>query len=293
MADLPNEFWGGWITALTLISLAVLAWVVISIFFFSNNDKQGSHANTVWDGNLKEGSAAPPLWWFWLIFSAMIISLIYLILYPGLGSFKGVLNWSQDSRLQNSHLHYEISFAERRQNIVDSSLQSLAEDTSLMASAESIFSRNCATCHGYDGRGQANLFPNLKDSDWQWGGSEAQIEQTLLLGRKAQMPGLKAVLSEQEMKDIAGYVLGLTNQNELEHAGKVKFEQICAACHGADGKGNQSLGAPNLTDNIWLYGKTEQDILLTIREGRRGEMPAFQGRLDTTQIRLLVAWLSK
>ena len=222
----------------------------------------------------------------------MIISLVYLILYPGLGSFKGVLNWSQDSRLENSNSHYEKVFAKQREEIANSSIANLQENESFMKSAESIFSRNCATCHGYEGTGQAKSFPNLKDSDWQWGGTEEQIEKSILDGRNAQMPGFKGTLAEDQISNIGQYVLGL-HKGSSELRGKNKFEQTCAVCHGKEGKGNPLLGAPNLSDNVWLYGKEEQDVLLTIRNGRFGEMPAFKDRLDPPQIRLLVAWLRK
>ena len=162
-----------------------------------------------------------------------------------------------------------------------------------MKSAERVFARNCAACHDYGGTGQKGLFPNLKDTDWQWGGTPQQIEQSILQGRNAQMPPFKGILKAKEIEDVAQYVLSLSDKGVSDPLpGKSKFDQACAACHGIDGRGNPLLGAPNLTDGTWLYGNLEKDIVLTITHGRNGEMPAFSERLDSVQIKLLTAWLS-
>jgi len=172
MADLPNDFWGGWIAVITIVSLLAFAWLVISIYFFSNGSsaEHEGKKEPVWDEDLREGLKTPPLWWFWLCLGTMIFTVVYLILYPGLGSFKGVLNWSQDSRIESSYDTYHAQFDDKRKTIVQSPLVNLQNDPALMVTAERIFARNCAACHGPDGRGQVSLFPNLQDIDWQWGG---------------------------------------------------------------------------------------------------------------------------
>ncbi len=295
MADLPNDFWGGWIAVITIVSLLALAWLVISVYFFSNgsNAKHVGKNEPVWDEDLREGLNAPPLWWFWLILSTMIFTVVYLILYPGLGSFKGVLNWSQDSRLESSYDTYNAQFGEIRKTIAQSTMADLQNDPSLMAKAERIFSRNCAACHGPDGRGQASLFPNLMDIDWTWGGSPEQIEQTIRHGRTAVMISWQAILGDEGVTKVADYVLAMGTAQTEQHPGKTQYTQFCAACHGVDGNGNPLLGAPKLSDDSWLYGGSIEDIRTSISQGRNGIMPAFEGRLDDTQIKMLVAWLAR
>ena len=293
MADLPIGFWSGWIVVLTCVSLATLAWVVLSVYFSRPDVKTGdvdAH-EPVWDGDLREGSSAPPLWWFWMLLGAMVFSLVYLMLYPGLGSFEGLLNWSQGKRLVSSYENYEASFDTRRAEIANLSLAEVQADPVLMATADRIFRRECSACHGIDGRGQASLFPNLMDTDWQWGGSPEQIEQTLRGGRNANMPAWGPIIGEEKTRDVARYLLDFSNR---EHSGRSVYEQSCAACHGTEGAGNVFLGAPNLADNIWLYGGDIDSILTTLQEGRLGKMPAFDDRrLDATQLKLIIAKLAK
>jgi cytochrome c oxidase cbb3-type subunit 3 len=161
-----------------------------------------------------------------------------------------------------------------------------------MASAQGVYDRNCAVCHGYEAQGQANLFPNLVDDDWQWGGSPAQIEQSIRGGRQAVMVGWDAILGEQGTANVANYVLALSAGAADEHPGKMQYDQFCIACHAATGEGNPALGGPDLADDIWLYGGSVEAVTESIATGRLGVMPAFGERLDDTQIRLLVALLT-
>ncbi|MBL4819488.1 MAG: cytochrome-c oxidase, cbb3-type subunit III [Gammaproteobacteria bacterium] len=293
MADLPNDFWSAWIAIITVISFVALAWIVFSIYFSGKDSKTATEESVepVWDNDLREGNNAPPLWWFWLIFSAMIFSVIYLILYPGMGAFKGVLNWSQDSRLDDSYEVYNDQFGDKRIEISASSLSKLQNNTGLMTTAERIFTRNCAACHGEDGRGQASLFPNLMDVDWQWGSSAQQIEQSIRLGRNAMMPSWQAALGDEGVDQVASYVMTIGSEEADSHPGKAQYNQFCVACHGADGAGNPLLGAPNLNDDSWIYGGSVEDIKRALVDGRNGVMPAFNDRLDDAQIKLLVAFL--
>jgi cytochrome c oxidase cbb3-type subunit 3 len=295
MADLPNDFWSGWIIVVTGISFVALVWLVLSIYFFSDGKSPilEESEEPVWDEDLREGSNAPPLWWFWFILAAMVFSVVYLILYPGLGSFKGVLNWSQDSRLESSYETYTERFSEVRQSIAESSLTKLQGDAALMETAEHIYARHCAACHAADGRGQASLFPNLMDASWQWGGTQEQIEQTIRRGRKASMISWQAILGEDDITQLADYALTLGDNQSEQHPAHDQYVQYCSACHGVDGTGNVMLGAPSLADDVWLYGDTPTDVQTSISQGRNGIMPAFEGRLDDAQIRLLVAWLAR
>lgn len=296
MADLPNAFWSGWIAVITVVSVLGLAWLVITIYFpRGKTEQQDGHEGKepVWDETLKEGSHAPPLWWFWMIFGAMIFSVVYLMLFPGVGAFQGTLNWSQGSRLAESYEEIRRTYQAERVAIVEATLSELQNDTALMENAGRLFSRNCAACHGDDGRGQASLFPNLMDIDWQWGGSPEQIEQSIRSGRNAMMPPWLASLSEEGVTQVTGYVQTLTEGGDQNHPGKVQYDAFCIACHGPDGTGNPLLGAPNLADNVWLYGGSAEAISESISAGRQGVMPAFADRLDDTQIKLLVAYLAR
>lgn len=291
-ADMPSSFWSGWIVVITVLSLIGLAWLILSVYFAKSDE--GKHdVEPVWDGTLREGSSAPPMWWFWMLFASLIFTLIYLMLFPGLGSFGGLLNWSQGRRMVEAYENFDANFADARAEIVDLSLAEIQNDLGLMDTAERIFKRECSACHGPDGRGQASLFPNLHDVDWQWGASPEQIEASIRGGRNANMIAWGSILGEEGVNNVASYVQQLSVSPDDNHPGKVQFEQMCAACHGVDGAGNQALGAPKLSDDIWLYGGSLETIQATLNNGRFGVMPAFSQRLDDTQIKLLVALLAR
>ena len=289
-ADLPSGFWSGWIVVITLVSLACVAWLVWSLYFGRDIDEH-PEVEPVWDNNLKEGNNAPPMWWFWLIFGSCIFSLIYMMFFPALGSSEGLLNWSQGKRLAESYENFEENFAEARAEIAAMSLAEIQNDLTLMDTAERIFRRECSACHGPDGRGQANMFPNLHDIDWQWGASAEQIEQSIRGGRNANMLAWQAMLGDESVERVAEYVLTLDEGGDDSHPGQMIYQQSCAACHAPDGAGNPALGAPRLSDDIWLYGGDLETVIDTIANGRFGIMPAFDARLDDIQIKLLIALL--
>lgn len=291
-ADMPTAFWGGWVVAITVVSLAALVWLLFSIYFGSGKIEEQSHVT--WDENLNEGTNAPPLWWFWLIFSAMIITVVYLILYPGLGTFAGMLKWSQGHRLEESYRTYTDTYADLRKEILALPVADLQQDELLMSSARGVFERNCAGCHGEEATGLPQHFPNLRDTDWQWGGSEQQIEQTLRKGRRAAMPAWAASLDDTRITEVIAHLRSLGPEKGTPNpSGQQTFNQFCAGCHGTDAQGNPLMGAPNLTDAIWLYGNNDATLVQTLKLGRNGVMPAFENRLSDVQIRLLVAWLTR
>jgi cytochrome c oxidase cbb3-type subunit 3 len=292
MADMPNEFWSGWIILITLIGFIALVWLVVSVYTAAPPDP-AEVEHTTWDENLQEGTNPAPLWWFWLIFSMMVFSVFYLMFYPGLGSFKGALQWSQGHRLEESYQHFNEMYAESKTAIAAMPIADIQSDERLMDVAGNLFEQNCTACHGYQAQGQANLFPNLTDDIWQWGGSAQNVEQTIRNGRTAVMASWEALLGQEGVTNVANYVLALGTPEAEGHPGQVQFGQVCAACHGPEGKGNPLLGAPNLTDDYWLYGGDLQTIRETIRFGRNGRMPAFTDKLDDAQIRMLVAWLTR
>jgi len=292
MADLPTGFWSGWIIVLTCVSLATLTWLILSVYF-APSPEEHTEKEPVWDTDLTEGSNAPPLWWFWMILAALVFSLVYLMLYPGLGSYKGLLNWSQGKRIVESYETYNTSFDDIRADIASANLAEIQNDLELMQAAERIFKRECSACHGPDARGQASLFPNLMDIDWQWGSSAEQIEQTIRGGRLANMLAWGTILGDDNVNLVAEYVADMNGNEGGNHPGQAVYQQNCVACHGAEGAGNPLLGAPNLADNIWLYGGDLETIKASIATGRAGVMPAFDKRLDDAQIKLLVAMFAR
>ena len=294
MANLPSDFWGGWISVITIVSALGLAWLVYSVYFAKRSDADVAHQ--VWDESLREGTAAAPLWWFWLIVALLAISVVYLILYPGLGTYRGALRWSQGGRIAESAVRYDAEFGAARAQIAAADVAQLRADASVLRSASSVFRNQCAACHGENAGGQANTFPNLTDREWQWGGETAQLEQTITAGRQAVMPPWQAVLGDAGISAVADYVISLSRvePGRIRLAeGKRLFDLYCAACHGADGGGNTALGAPPLHDGSWLYGGSTLDVRKTIALGRSGVMPSFATRLEPAQIKMLVALLEQ
>lgn len=292
MADMPTGFWAGWIAVVTIVSFVGLGWLIFSVYF-SPADEHEESEGPVWDGTLREGSNPAPMWWFWFILILMVFSVLYLMLYPGLGSYAGALKWSQGGRLNESLVAYDAEFGGMRKLIAEAQLETIQADSALLASAQRVFDRNCAVCHGYDAAGQAQHFPDLTDSEWQWGSSPAQIEQSIRAGRNAVMVGWSQILGDEGVVQVSDYVKRLADGAADGHPGQVQYNQFCIACHGTDGSGNPALGAPSLVDSIWLYGNSDEALRYSIADGRSGEMPAFGERLDDTQIRLLVALLTK
>lgn len=292
MADMPTSFWGGYIAVVTLVSFAAFVWLVVDVYFSKADDHE--LASQKWDHDLKEGSAPAPLWWFWLLFALLIVSVIYLMLYPGLGTFSGALRWSQGGELADSHADYAAEFGERRARIVEEPVEGLLDEPRVIEAGASVFAVHCAACHGQAATGQANLFPSLLDAHWQWGDSPEAIATTIRSGRMAIMPPLEAALGEAGVTVMAEYVLALGEGraagSEFDGA-RSRYAETCIACHGADATGNTLLGAPDLTAGVYVYGGDLGSIRTTIAAGRQGQMPAFVGRLDDTQIKLVTVWL--
>jgi len=290
VADLPSEFWGGWIVAITVVSFLALLWFIVDVY------RSGPDGNEqlVWDETLREGDKPAPIWWFWFILALMTISVVYVMLYPGLGSWRGALGWSMGGRIEERFVDYEGQFGTQRKLILDLPITQLAHSDSAMRSASRVFNNNCSSCHGRDAAGQANAFPDLTDAAWQWGSDESEIITTIHAGRQAAMPGWVSIVGQHGIGQLADYVLALSRGDAASPttaAGGALFQQYCVACHGVGGEGNPLLGAPALNDAAWNYGGERADVAQSIADGRTGLMPAFGARLDETQIRLLTAWL--
>ena len=245
-----------------------------------------------WDG-IKELNNPMPRWWLGLFIITIVFGAFYFFLYPGLGSYAGNSNWSSTAQLKQEQASAQAAFDARFSRVATTDIVTLSKDPEAMAAAKNLFANNCSVCHGADARG-AKGFPNLTDDDWLWGGSPETIYETIAHGRKGAMPAWGAVLGQQGVEEAAAYVLSLSGHQapaDWIAAGKQRFETICIACHGPDGKGNQALGAPNLTDNIWLYGHSMDTLRETIGNGRNNEMPAHLPILGETKVKMLAAYV--
>lgn len=258
-------------------------------------EKIGGGADTghVWDKDLREYNNPLPKWWLWLFYLTVAFAVLYLALYPGLGTFKGAAGWSQAKQYEEEKAAVEAEAARLLAPFATMTVPELAANAQAMSTAHNLFQNNCAQCHGSDGGG-ARGFPNLANSDWQWGGDPDTIVQTIAGGRTAAMTPWGEVLGPEGVDQVVAYVRQLSGQEAdaaLATAGATQFQTFCMACHGMDGKGNPMLGAPNLTDDVWLYGGDAATIKETVVGGRMGQMPAFQDSLGELRVRLLAAYV--
>lgn len=234
-----------------------------------------------------------PRWWMWMFIITCIFGLAYLALYPGLATYGGKLGWTQVKQYEQEVKESNEKLAPIYAKFTAMAPEEVAKDEKAMAIGERLFMNNCAQCHGSDAHGSRG-FPNLADNDWLYGGSPEAIKETITNGRNGMMPPMAAAVGDaNDVKNVANYVLSLSNsQHDASRAalGKEKFA-ACAACHGADGKGNQAMGAPNLTDNIWLHGAGETAIIDRITHGKNNQMPQQGSRLTTEQIHVLAAYV--
>jgi cytochrome c oxidase cbb3-type subunit III len=247
----------------------------------------------VWDGDLTELNNPLPRWWLWLFIITVAFGAVYLLLYPGLGSYTGTLGWTSrgehaaESRLNAARIEQTLSpFAARQ-------VSELMNDRAALGLGRNLFLNNCATCHGSDAGG-APGFPNLTDKDWLWGGDPDSVVASISQGRSGVMPPWGEVLGTRGVEDVLDYVFSLQGRMLTAgdaHAGGEKFAQLCAACHGVDARGNAALGAPNLTDGIWLHGGALATVRESIEKGRNGTMPAHAARLGETRVKLLAAYV--
>ncbi|MDH4030251.1 MAG: cytochrome-c oxidase, cbb3-type subunit III [Chromatiales bacterium] len=287
-----SSFWSWYIIILTVGSIIASVWLMSS-----NSKGSPGEVDTTghkWDGDLQEYNNPLPRWWLYLFYVTVVFSVAYLILYPGLGSFAGTSKWSQVDQYNAQMSEAEAKYADFYARFRDMEIQAIAGDQAAMRAAGNIFGNNCAQCHGSDGRGAVG-FPNLTDDNWQWGGSEDAILATLRNGRNGIMPAQAAVLgSDEAVEEVVAYVRsmsGLEAPADKAKAGQQRFAMVCAACHGPDGKGNPMLGAPNLTDDTWLYGSSPGDIRYTIANGRANQMPAQLDYLGEDRLRLMAAYV--
>jgi cytochrome c oxidase cbb3-type subunit 3 len=247
----------------------------------------------VWDGDLQELNNPLPRWWLGLFIITIVFGAGYLAFYPGMGNFAGTSKWSSVGAYQEQVARQRENFEARLASVKDRSLRELSGNGNAMATAKNLFSANCAGCHGSDARG-AKGFPNLTDQDWLWGNDEERLLETIAQGRHGMMPALGSVLGENGVNEVASYVVSLSGAKapiDWVNAGQARFQTLCVACHGADARGNSLLGAPNLTDNVWLHGGDFDTVRATITNGRDNQMPAHRDMLGDTKVKLLAAYV--
>jgi cytochrome c oxidase cbb3-type subunit 3 len=290
--------WSLFVIILTILNIAACFWLLRwTSKPRTANEKIGGGADTghVWDQDLREYNNPLPKWWLWLFYITIAIGVLYLALFPGLGNFAGLKGWTQLKQYAQESAVVEARAAQLLAPLAALPVAELVNNEQAMSTAHNLFQQNCAQCHGSDGGG-ASGFPSLADADWQWGSDADSVVATIAQGRIAAMPAWGQVLGEAGVDEAVAYVQALSGQPAdatLAAAGKARFEQVCAACHGVDGRGNPLLGAPNLTDGVWLYGGDAASLKTTLMNGRNGQMPAWDDKLGEQRVKLLAAYVTK
>jgi len=309
-----SSFWSIFITVLTLGYLIAL--VILLRWNMKNftGVEEGESMGHEFDG-IEELNNPLPKWWTILFWACLAWGFLYLALYPGLGNFQGLLGWSSSNqdirsieesreaaeraREQGLNVQYDRERARADQvfgpifeQYAAMDIEEIAVDKDAIRVGQRLFLQNCAQCHGSDARGSRG-FPNLADGVFNWGGSPDQIFTTIYDGRVAEMPAHGEQFGEQGVEEVTAYVLSLSGRSvdrELARAGEQRFA-VCAACHGQDGTGNPAMGAPDLTNNNWIYGGSQRAVAESIRDGRNGVMPAWDYILGEDKVKILSGYV--
>jgi cytochrome c oxidase cbb3-type subunit 3 len=291
MSDFVSEFWNIYVIVITAAS--VFACIALLYVQSKATFTPGKTMGHVWDDTLEEYNNPMPMWWSWLFLITVVFTIVYFVLYPGLGNVKGVLGWTSVGAHKIEVAKMDATVKPLFDKYMAMDVKAVAADKPAMEMGKNLYMTYCMQCHGADARG-AKGFPNLTDSDWQWGGEPEQIKATLNEGRMGVMPP-HAQIGADSVKDLANYVRslsGLPNDSVRAAKGKEAFNSVgCSGCHGPDAKGMHALGAPNLTDKVWLYGSSEATITETINGGRNNKMPAWKEFLGDGKIHVLSAYV--
>ena len=294
MSDFVSEAWGLYVAIFTVASIVACA---VLLKAMSARGDPGDRVDTtghVWDEDLSEWNNPLPQWWMWLFYITIVFSLVYLVLYPGLGTYRGYFSWSSSGQYDAEQRRAAAVYGPIVGKFLAQDIRTVAADPEARQLGQRLFMSYCAQCHGSDAGGSRH-FPNLRDRDWLYGGEPEAIRTSITEGRNGTMPPMSAAVgSAEDVKDVAHYVLklaGRTFDGLRAHRGKAKFDTVCAACHGTEGKGNPQLGSANLTDEIWLHGGSESVIMDTITRGAKSTMPPHKDFLDPGKIHLLTAYV--
>ena len=298
MSDFVSEFWNWYVILIVLTSV-----IACGVFLWSQSlhkpasGQLDATTGHVWDETLEEYSNPLPKWWMWLFYLTVVFSLVYAVLYPTLGNFQGVLGWSSVGQHKLEVEKVDEKVKPLFDKFLKMDVKALAADKEGVEMGKRLYLTYCIQCHRADARGSKG-FPNLADKDWLYGGEPEQIEESILGGRNGMMPAYggnpEAIGGEAGAREVASYVrslAGYPHDSVLAAKGKAKYETVCIACHGPEGKGMTALGAPNLTDKIWLYGSSENTLVETITKGRTNKMPAWKDFLGEAKVHLLAAYV--
>ncbi len=293
MADFTGSGWSVYIMVVTAISLAFCLWITVVL---SKKPPAGERVGTTghtWDETLEEMNNPLPRWWIYLFYLTIVFAVVYLVLYPGFGANKGSFGWTQVSQYENEVAKANAAVEPLFAKYLKQDIAEVAADPQARAMGERMYLTYCVQCHGSDARGSKG-FPNLSDTDWLHGGDGATLVKTISEGRMGVMPPMAAAVgTASDVENVANFVLSLSGSAHdavKAELGKPKFA-ACAACHGAEGKGNPALGAPNLTDKVWLYGGSLATVVESINKGRSNQMPAFKDLLAPGKIQVLAAYV--
>ena len=292
-SDFVNNFWNMYVVVIALVSFAGCG-----IFLWMQSSAKHNPGNTtghVWDETLAEYSNPLPNWWRWMFYITVVFAFGYMALYPGLGNFAGKLGWTARGQYEDEMKKADAQYAPIFNKFLKQDIMTVAANPEAKEMGQRMFLTYCAQCHGSDARG-AKGFPNLADNDWLLGGTPDRIKETITKGHDAVMTpkGVKPDMTDEDVKDVVAYVRslsGLSSDSIRAQRGQELFPVACAACHGADAKGNQDAGYPNLTDKVWLYGTRESDMIETVAKGRINRMPAWGDFLGEAKIHLLTAYV--
>ena len=288
-----SSFWSWWIIALTAISLIALAWLLFSNCTEAPSDPEKTRGHAEDSDGIDEYDNPLPFWWVLMFTLTLVFGVGYLAIYPGLGNFPGLLGWTQFDRLQHKVDEAETRHGADRLRYLAMSIEEVAADPKAIKMGRRMFANNCSQCHGVDAKGSYG-FPNLTDTDWLWGGTAADIKTTIHAGRIAAMPAWGPALGEDGVRNVTAFVQrlnGMSVNSQHADAGKAQYDLLCASCHGAEGKGNPLFGAPDLSNGIWLYGGSAEQVAHSIRTGRSGVMPAQATMLSEDKIHLIAAYV--
>ena len=300
MSDFTSDFWSVYVAGLTIASI-VACGILLYVMGRMRVAKGKSPDTTghVWDEDLAEYNNPLPRWWMWLFYITIAFGFVYLALYPGLGKLPGLLGWTSAEAYAKETASFDKEVAPLYARYLGMDVAAIAKDPGGQAIGERLFLNSCAQCHGSDAGGSKG-YPNLRDSDWLYGGDPATITASIADGRNGIMPAFGATLGQQGVDNVVHYVRGLSGlpvDSLKAQLGKPVFAANCAACHGGDGKGNHALGAPSLADSIWLYGGSLAAVTETVSKGRGDpaatvtRMPAHKDLLDPAKIRILTAYV--
>ena len=285
------SFWSLWIIILTSITFVAMVWV---LFANRKREQQPTDKTTghEYDG-IQEYDNPLPAWWFYMFVITIVWGAAYLVIYPGMGNFPGILGWTQIEQHDREVTAADEKFRAMRDRYMALPVEEIAGDPAVRKMGMRMFSNNCAQCHGADAKGSYG-FPNLTDGDWIFGGTPDAIKASITQGRQAAMPAWGTVIGDQGVEEVTAYVMSINGREADEAkvaAGEKHYQTYCAACHAADATGNPALGSPNLKNGIWLYGGNIEQVAHSIRAGRNGVMPAHENLLSEDKIHILTAYV--